>query len=394
VASGVFAGRHVGNLVLATLLTLAAGAWSGASAAGATGTVAIGTVTVSTSFENSPISLQTSDAVGYALTNTTGVTQTVTFTDNLPAGVTLDDPIGTTDTEGSGACTLTPPAAEPGNASVTVTVAVPSAAGTVCTIAFGVVASTPSNDQAEPDSYSHVSTSSGLIPVTTSGTLTVLNSPALSFSAPVNGQSFYLGQIATATFACAATDPLDSIDSFFATDDEGNQIESGAPIDTIDPGTRTLEVECYSAAGGGEVSRSLSYSVGSYTVNAVRAVPRTGHVSFRTLVPPGRIVAELIYGKRVIGTTIATVASRSSTRVTVRPKPAGRRLLAAARGRSVAVTLQVSFKPQAIGAGDEQITPGGATVVTRNLRLPLPRRHNGRLHKALADRADSAPVTH
>ncbi|MGH2860742.1 MAG: hypothetical protein ACRDLT_04445 [Solirubrobacteraceae bacterium] len=51
-------------------------------------TARAGAVTIETSFENSPISLNSSDAVGYALTNTTGATQTVTFTDNLPSGVT------------------------------------------------------------------------------------------------------------------------------------------------------------------------------------------------------------------------------------------------------------------------------------------------------------------
>ena len=338
---------------------------------GASSALAIGTVTIKTNFENSPISLNTSDAVGYALTNSTGVTQTVTFTDNLPAGVALDNPIGTTNTNGSGACTLNTPTANPGDTSVTVTVAVPSATGTVCTISFGVVATTPSNDQAVSDSYSNVSTSLGLTPTRTPGSLTVLSSPSLSFSAPSNGQSFYLGQIANATFSCAATDPLDSIDSFFGTDDEGNQIESGAPIDTIDPGTHSLTIDCYSAAGGGDVSQSVSYSVGSYTLAAIKEARKTDYVSFRTLVPAGRIVAEVIYGKKVIGTTRTSVTSRGTANVTIKPTTAGKKLLAAVKGRSVAVKLQVSFNPQAIGVGDEQITPAGATVVTKNIKLPL-----------------------
>jgi hypothetical protein len=31
----------------------------------------------------------------------------------------------------------------------------------------------------------------------------------------------------------------------------------------------------------------------------------------------------------------------------------------------------VSFTPQAIGTGDEEITPAGATVVTKNIKLPI-----------------------
>ena len=76
--------------------------------------MAASSVTLKTSFENSPISLNTSDAVGYAFTNTTTAPQTVTFTDNLPSGVTLDNPVGTTNTNGTGACTLVSSNAAPG----------------------------------------------------------------------------------------------------------------------------------------------------------------------------------------------------------------------------------------------------------------------------------------
>ena len=358
--------RVSARLIAIGVLAIAASASLGAPSA-----LAAGTVTIKTAFENSPISLNTSDAVGYALTNTTGATQTVTFTDNLPAGVSLDNPIGATNTNGSGSCTLNTPAANPGNTSVTLTAVVPSGTGTVCTISLSVVASSPSNDVAISDSYSSSSTASGVVPTTTAGSLTVLSNPSLSFTAPANNQSFSLGQVADATFACSATDPLDSIDSFFGTDDEGNQVESGAPIDTVDPGTHTLEVDCYSAAGGGAVSQSVSYSVGSYTLSAVKEAKKTDYVTFQTVVPAGRIAAEVIYGKKVIGTTSSNVIAQGTASVTVKPTAAGKRLLAAVKGKSIAVKLQVSFKPQAIGTGDSQITPAGATVVTRNIRLPL-----------------------
>lgn len=339
---------------------------------GASSAIAAGSLTIKTSFENSPVSLNQSDAVGYALTNGTGSAQTVTFTDSLPAGVALDSPIAATNTNGTGTCSLATPTANPGDTSVTVTVTVPSASGTVCTISFATVASTPSNDVAIHDAYSNVSALSGIaVPPPTAGSLIVLSNPALTLTAPSSNQSFSFGQIANANFSCNATDPLDSIDSFFGTDDEGNQIESGAPIDTIDPGTHSLEVDCYSAAGGGVVSQSVSYTVGSYTLSAIKEAKTTDYVSFRTLVPAGRIVAEVIYGKKVIGSTRTSLTSRGTARVTIKPTVAGKKLLAAVKGKSVAVKLQVSFNPQAIGTGDEQITPAGATVVTKNIKLPL-----------------------
>jgi hypothetical protein len=358
--------RRVTATALTTLATLTA-----VAALGAPSALAAGSVTIKTSYENSPISLNTSDAIGYALTNSTATTQTVTFTDTLPAGVTLDSPIGTTNTSGTGSCTLATPTANPGDASITLTVAVPSEttkSGAVCTISFSIVASTPSvSDVPIKDSYSGVSATS-VTPTTTTGGLVVLANPTLDFTAPTNNQTFALGQVFDANFNCAATDPLDSIDSFFGTDDEGNQIASGAPIDTVDPGTRSLEVDCYSAAGGGDFTESINYKVDSYKLTAVKTT-ETDQVSFKSAVPAGKFVAEVIDGKKVIGTTRLTVASRKTARIIVTPTTAGKRLLAATKGKTAHVQLHVAFTPQAIGSGDSQISPAAATVVTKKLKL-------------------------
>jgi len=347
---------------LATLTTIAA--------LGAPSALAAGSVTIKTSYENSPISLNTSDAIGYALTNSTTTSQTVTFTDTLPAGVVLDSPIGTTNTNGTGSCTLATPTANPGDPSITLTVTVPNktASGAVCTISLGIVAGTPSvADAPLKDAYSNVSPASVK---TTAGGLVVLTNPTLDFTAPTNNQTFALGQVFDANFNCAATDPLDSIDSFFGTDDEGNQIASGAPIDTVDPGIRSLEVDCYSAAGGGDLSESINYKVGSYTLTAVKKT-ETDQVSFKSAVPAGKFVAELIDAKKVIGRTRLTVATHRTPRIMIKPTTAGEKLLAATKGKTAKVQLHVAFTPQAIGSGDSQILPAAATVVTRNLKLRI-----------------------
>jgi hypothetical protein len=358
----VAAGRRITGTALTALATIATVAALAPSA------LAASSVTIKTSFENSPISLNTSDAVGYAFTNTTTAAQTVTFTDNLPGGVTLDNPVGTTNTNGTGSCTLVSTNAAPGATSVTTTITVPNetASGAVCTLSFSVVAANPTNDAAISDSYSGVSTATSVVPVTTVGALVVLSNPTLT-----SGQTFNLGQISDASFACAATDPKDSIDSFFGTDDEGNQIQTGAPIDTVDPGAHTLEVDCYSAAGGGDVTQSVNYTVGSYTLKTIKEAKTTDNVSFKTLVPAGKIVAEIIDGKKVIGTTTVSATSRTTQSVTIKLKAAGKRLVAAGKGKSLAVKLQVSFTPQAIGTGDEEITPAAATVITKNIKLPI-----------------------
>ncbi len=199
----------------------------------------------------------------------------------------------------------------------------------------------------------------------------MLSNPSLSFTAPTNGQSFSLGQVSDAAFACTATDPKDSIDSFFGTDDEGNQIQSGAPIDTVDPGTHTLEVDCYSAAGGGDVTQTINYTVGSYTLSAVKAAKTTDRVSFKTTVPAGKLVAKAFYGKKVIGTTTVSRRSRGSVGVTIKPTTAGKKLLAASRAALRTSSCRSRSPRRRSAPGTQQITPAGATVLSKTVKLPL-----------------------
>ncbi len=374
IAKGFVRTRRAAAVAAGALATLAALATFAAPSA-----LAAGSVAIKTSFENSPVSINTSDAIGFALTNTTGGSQTVTFTDTLPGGVTLDDPVSPTNTAGTGSCTGLSTAGNPGDGALAVTVTVPNetASGTVCTISFAVVASQPTSDTAVKDGFSGVSATPGtgaaqVTPTTTPGSLQVFSDPALTFTAPTASQSFTLGQVSDASFGCTATDPQDTISSFFGTDDEGNQIESGAPIDTVDAGSRTLEVDCYSG-GGGDVSQTIAYKVKANALTAVKAAKTTDFVSFKTAVPAGKIVAKLIYGAKqtVIGTTTVNVARAKTTSVTVKPTATGKKTLLALKGKSAKVTLQVTFTPKAIGTGDQQIAPAGATVVTRTVNEPI-----------------------
>ena len=364
----------VAAAVLATLTAMAA---VGASCALAV----TPPLSVTTQFEDGTISLSSPDAIGYALVNTSGTSQTVSFTDTLPAGVTIDSPTGLTNTAGVGTCTnLTvnnPSSGQPtasGDGAVTVTVTVPSVSTAtsskpVCTIALSVVAASPSiGDVALADSYSDRSPSTLFA---TPGKLVVLTNPTLRITAPSSGQSFTLGQVFNANFACAAADPLDSIDSFFGTDDEGNQIQSGAPIDTLDPGKHSLEVDCYSAVGGGDLTQTVNYRVGSYALGSLKVANKTDQVSFRTQVPAGKLLAVVLEGKKKVGTTTVKVNARKRVSVTVKPTPAGRKVLAGGKGKTAKVSLQVSFKPNAIGSGDTQINAAAATVVTKSLKLPI-----------------------
>jgi hypothetical protein len=359
--------RHRALIAVATACLGLGGAVSAIDpwAASAAGT---GSVAVQTSYENTPISLDMSDAVGYAITNTTGQTETLSFTDALPYGVAVDNPAGVTDTPGTSACVLQSSSVNPGAASVSFTVEVPpsSVAGTVCTISAGIVPGVSSAaDSPLRDSYSAAVVSPSAAVSEVPAGLVVLSNPVVSLSAPGSGQVFTLGQLDDASFSRATTDPLDSIDSFFGTDDEGNQVVTGEPIDTVDPGNHSLEVDCYSAAGGGDASETVAYSVKSYTLTTVKTT-KTDYVSFKSTLPAGKLVAKVIDGTKIIGTTTDTLTVGDTASVTVKPSTAGAKVLKTVKGSSVKVELEASFTPAPIGSGDNEIMPAASSVVTKS----------------------------
>ena len=366
---------------LVATATAAAAALTGIAALGVPSALAAGSVKVTTSYVQAPISAGKGESILYAVANTTGSTvSNLTFTDTLPTGGTLGDPVGLAVIPGAtttcGAVTSISPAtgatSSPGDSAVTVTVAsVPSvASGAVCTVTLGLVLATPSvADVAYSDSLT--STFASPKPVLTPAGIVVLGDPALTVSRPAKGQAFKLGQVVASSFSCASTDPLDMLGSLFATDNYSNQIEPNEAIDTVDPGRNTLQVNCYSVTGTGETTESVKYKVSSYTVASVTKNTINGGLTFKSLVPTGKFVAEILHGTKVIGETKAKVNYRHIAAVSVKLNAAGKSLVEKANGKSVAVRLALAFTPADVGIGPDRITPSGPIDVTKSTSISM-----------------------
>jgi hypothetical protein len=96
-------------------------------------------------------------------------------------------------------------------------------------------------------------------------------------------------------------------------------------------------------------------------------------------VPAGKIVAKVLDGKQVIGTSTQTVTALKSVTTTVKPTAAGLRALRSIQGNSVRLKLEAAFTPAAVGTGDAEITPTAPIAVTRsNIKLVLSTIKKGR----------------
>ncbi len=362
---------------LAVGVTASAAVLTGMAALSAPSALAAGSVKVSTSYVQTPISANKADSILFAIANSTGSTvNNLTFTDTLPVGTVLDDPVGLSLIPGTatncGTVTAVNPTtgavSAPGDTSVAITIAsVPSAAsGAICTVSVGIVSNTPSvADAAYLDTLT--STFAAPKPVLTPAGIVVLSDPALEIIKPRKPTTFALGQIVAGNFACTPTDALDTVASVFATDDYSNQINSGEAIDTVDPGKNTLQYNCYSGVGSGDTTQSVSYRVSSYKVSSVKANAAKGELTFKSLVPAGRFVTELSVGKRVIGASKVTVHYRHTATVAVKLNAAGKALLAS--GKHVKAKLSLSFTPVGVGIGPDRITPSGPIAVAKSVTI-------------------------
>ncbi|HUB04026.1 MAG TPA: hypothetical protein VMA76_03100, partial [Solirubrobacteraceae bacterium] len=182
---------------------------------------------------------------------------------------------------------------------------------------------------------------------TASAGLTVIGAPTISLLSPASGRAYAFGAAVRASYACADDPSGPGIASCHGS------VPSGSLIGTSKAGDFVFTVTAESRDAGVS-SDTVFYSVAPdnrFTVARIKPGAE-GSVRFEVKVPgAGRIsVVEKARhgGKFVVARAGATAARATTIRVLVKPGRRGRTALTA--GHALAVTLEVTYTPNA-GSG-------------------------------------------
>jgi hypothetical protein len=278
-------------------------------------------------------------------TSTAGAATDVAFTDQLPAGIVLDDNPGETpkgcaagdvntgvspNTAGSSTISI---------AGVSVAAAASSTSATSCTISFAVVATTPLAASSTADviasptytlggtTTTTVTTADAYVsPGTTDTGINVFANPTLAFS--IGGTPTYSYDQSVALSFTPTLGIGDSLDTLTGYDDQGNAFVPGSEVNTAVPGEHQITAYATTNAGGTAQS-TFTYNVNSPGITAVKTT-KTGQVEFDIkYLQAGSVAAEVLDGKTVFGKVTKDVSVGKNTEITVTPTAAGKKIVAA-----------------------------------------------------------------
>ena len=167
--------------------------------------------------------------------------------------------------------------------------------------------------------------------------------PQVAITAPGNGQSYAVGQVVDATYACTPASGGAAISSCTGT------VANGSPIDTGSAGTKSFTVTA-TDVGGMKTTQTVSYTVVALTVSGFRQT----HARWSEHRSKRRHAAR--YGTRFVFTLdeAATVTLRFTTKIHHHTKVVGRLVLAANAGNN-----RVVFTGR---VGGKRLPPGGYHV--------------------------------
>ena len=328
--------------------------------------------TLATSFTPNLIAVAGSSAVQYTITapGTSATVFNVTFTDTLPAGVVLDNPVTETD---AGCTSSTPSApivgftANPG--SSTISVSIPQVkAGTPCTVQFPVVGSAPGggSDTFTPGSFTFATSATGAAtPATgeTPASIQVLPAPTVQFSGLKNGAKLKFGQVVPIKYTCAQPAATDPIQTCEASDDLGANVKSGGKVPTKVAGKHTLTVQVIDALGNVE-SDDVNYTVlpdNNFTIGKTKK-GTGGSLAFTLALPgAGTVAIKELAGSKLVSSKTAKARGDGNVKLSgvLKLNGAGKKLLAAGKPK---VKLQVTFTPT--GGTKSTLAKSGITLST------------------------------
>lgn len=337
------------------LIALSLGATAGLALA-APAAMAASPPTVTTAFTPNLIGLSDSSATSLSVTianpNASGTLSAVSFTDTLPAGLTIDNPNGENGTCGSSGVIT----ASAGSQAISLTGGSVKGASS-CTFSVSVV---PSQTGTFADAPGAASSSAGNSAAPAPASLTVIPPPTVTVSNLRNNAKLAFGAVVRPTYSCAQPADPAALSDCSAVDDLGNNVRSGGALDTKVPGSHTLTVNATSADGL-VTTQDIDYTVlpdNRFTLTKLGTKPN-GTVSFLLTLPgAGSVIVRELDGHHTLGTYSGPVSGPRKLKVTVKPSPAGTQLLAG--GHAQRIAIQVTFAPK--GGVKHTVTRHGVRV--------------------------------
>jgi hypothetical protein len=283
----------------------------------------------------------TATALSFTITNpnASGTLSAVSFTDTLPAGLTVDNPNGENGTCGSASVVT----AVPGSATISLTGGSLKAT-TNCTVSVSLIAGQVGVLQ---NTTGPVSSSAGSSAAGDTESLTVLPAPTLTVSGVKTHAKYTFGEKVKPRYTCAQAGDPAALADCSAVDDLGNSIASGRALPTKQAGSHSLTVTATSSDGL-STTDTFDYTVlpdNRFTISTIRH-NSAGTISLRLGLPgAGKVkVVELAAHGVTFGRYAVSVGAKRTLHLRIKPTPAGKALLK--KGTTAKVKLQVTYTPK------------------------------------------------
>jgi hypothetical protein len=277
--------------------------------------------------------------------NSSGTLSSVSFTDTLPANVTVDDPNGENGACGSAGVVT----ADPGSNTISLSGG-SLKAGASCTVSVAVTAGQPEVVQ---NQTGDVSSSAGSSSHGDAETLTVLAAPTVTATRPHNNAKYTYGEVVRAGYSCAQPGDPAGLSDCSAQDDLGNPVSSGGQLDTRSPGAHSLSISATSVDGL-VTTDTINYTVlpdDRFSVSHIKSLAG-GTLSFVLALPgPGKVDVREIAAGQTLATTAKTVHRKRRLTVSLAPSSAA---------GAATVSLQISYTPT--GGRKRMVIRGGISV--------------------------------